>query len=130
MSDERYTFESTRVRLDEILVAVRKKDTSLEQSLELLEEGVRLANMCNELIDQTSWKAPESAEGDAALEGASESAGEASGEAAAPAGDEPGDATPQDAGEAGGTADEGAADSDVAQDPGEGRPDIEDDERD
>jgi len=56
MTDERYTFESTRTRLDEILVAVRRKDTSLEQSLELLEEGVRLANLCNELIDQTSWK--------------------------------------------------------------------------
>lgn len=66
MSDERYTFESTRVRLDEILVAVRRKDTSLEQSLELLEEGVRLANLCNELIDQTSWKAPEASEADAA----------------------------------------------------------------
>jgi exodeoxyribonuclease VII small subunit len=58
MTDERTTFESTHARLDEILVAVRKKDTSLEQSLELLEEGVRLANLCNELIDQTSWKQP------------------------------------------------------------------------
>jgi exodeoxyribonuclease VII small subunit len=57
MSDERYTFEQTRARLDEILVQVRKKDTSLEQSLELLEEGVRLANMCNELIDKSSWDA-------------------------------------------------------------------------
>lgn len=56
MSDERHTFETTRVRLDEILVQVRKKDTSLEQGLELLEEGVRLANLCNELIDQTSWR--------------------------------------------------------------------------
>jgi exodeoxyribonuclease VII small subunit len=59
MSDERYTFEATRTRLDEILVQVRKKDTSLEQSLELLEEGVRLANLCNELIDQTSWRPAE-----------------------------------------------------------------------
>jgi exodeoxyribonuclease VII small subunit len=56
MSDETYTFEQTRVRLEGILVEVRKKDTSLEQSLELLEEGVRLLNQCNELIDQTSWK--------------------------------------------------------------------------
>jgi exodeoxyribonuclease VII small subunit len=56
MSDERYTFESTRARLEEILVQVRKKDTSLDQSLEFLEEGVRLANLCNELIDQTSWR--------------------------------------------------------------------------
>jgi exodeoxyribonuclease VII small subunit len=83
MTDERHTFESTRVRLDEILVAVRKKDTSLEQSLELLEEGVRLANLCNELIDQTSWKPAEPAEGEAA------------------AGDEGGEGVPVDAGEAG-----------------------------
>ena len=61
MSDERYTFESTRARLEEILVQVRKKDTSLEQSLELLEEGVRLANLCNELIDQTSWRPADAA---------------------------------------------------------------------
>jgi exodeoxyribonuclease VII small subunit len=64
MTDETYTFEQTRVRLEGILVEVRKKDTSLEQSLELLEEGVRLLNQCNELIDQTAWRpsgeAPES----------------------------------------------------------------------
>jgi exodeoxyribonuclease VII small subunit len=60
MSDENYTFEATRARLDEILVQVRKKDTSLEQSLELFEEGVRLANLCNELIDQTAWRPAES----------------------------------------------------------------------
>jgi exodeoxyribonuclease VII small subunit len=61
MSDESYSFEATRTRLEEILVQVRKKDTSLEQSLELFEEGVRLANLCNELIDQTSWRAAEPA---------------------------------------------------------------------
>jgi exodeoxyribonuclease VII small subunit len=59
MSDESYSFEATRTRLEEILVQVRKKDTSLEQSLELFEEGVRLANLCNELIDQTSWRPAE-----------------------------------------------------------------------
>jgi exodeoxyribonuclease VII small subunit len=58
MTDQRHTFEQTHSRLEEILVQVRKKDTSLEQSLELLEEGVRLANLCNELIDKSSWEAP------------------------------------------------------------------------
>jgi exodeoxyribonuclease VII small subunit len=67
MSDESYTFEATRTRLDEILVQVRKKDTSLEQSLELLEEGVRLANLCNELIDQTSWRPAEAVADDVEL---------------------------------------------------------------
>ena len=56
MSDERTTFEQTKVRLEEILSEVKRRDTSLEQSLELLEEGVRLANQCNDLIDQTSWR--------------------------------------------------------------------------
>ena len=50
-------FEQARVRLEEIAAQVRKKDTSLEKSLDLLEEGVRLANLCTELIDQTQWRA-------------------------------------------------------------------------
>lgn len=53
MSDERYTFEQARIRLEEIASQVRKKDVSLEKSLDLLEEGVRLANICNELVDHT-----------------------------------------------------------------------------
>jgi exodeoxyribonuclease VII small subunit len=65
MTDQRHTFEQTHSRLEEILVQVRKKDTSLEQSLELLEEGVRLANLCNELIDKSSWEAPYAPEGGA-----------------------------------------------------------------
>jgi exodeoxyribonuclease VII small subunit len=56
MSDEGYTFDMTKARLEEILVEVKKKDTSLEKSIELLEEGVRLANRCNELIDRTTWE--------------------------------------------------------------------------
>ncbi|MGB4442075.1 MAG: exodeoxyribonuclease VII small subunit [Coriobacteriia bacterium] len=53
MADDKYTFEQARVRLEEIAVEVRKKDTSLEKSLDLLEEGVRLANICTELVDHT-----------------------------------------------------------------------------
>jgi exodeoxyribonuclease VII small subunit len=78
MTDEGCTFEQTRTRLDEILVAVRKKDTSLEQSLEMLEEGVRLANRCNELIDQTTWRAPASEDAEGAQEDVvAEAAGDA-----------------------------------------------------
>lgn len=51
MADEKYTFEQARIRLEEIAAEVRKKDTSLEKSLDLLEEGVRLANICTELVD-------------------------------------------------------------------------------
>jgi exodeoxyribonuclease VII small subunit len=53
---EEQGFAQARARLEEIVVQVRKKDTSLEQSLDLLEEGVRLANMCTELVDHSEWR--------------------------------------------------------------------------
>ena len=56
MADERYNFTQARARLEEIVAQVRKKDTSLERSLDLLEEGVRLANTCTELSDHTEWR--------------------------------------------------------------------------
>jgi exodeoxyribonuclease VII small subunit len=55
MADESHSFASTRARLEDIVTQVRKKDTSLEKSLDLLEEGVRLANACTELIDHQDW---------------------------------------------------------------------------
>ena len=55
MTDESYSFTAAKTRLDEIVTQVRKKDTSLEKSLDLLEEGVRLANVCTELIDPADW---------------------------------------------------------------------------
>ncbi|MDH4140652.1 MAG: exodeoxyribonuclease VII small subunit [Coriobacteriia bacterium] len=56
MADETYTFTQARARLEEIVAQVRKKDVSLEKSLDLLEEGVRLANICTELSDHTEWR--------------------------------------------------------------------------
>jgi exodeoxyribonuclease VII small subunit len=68
MSDDRSTFETTRARLDDIVTQVRRKDVSLEQSLDMLEEAVRLVNQCNDLIDQTSFRAtPASPEGSEAV---------------------------------------------------------------
>ena len=57
MPDEKYSFEQARIRLEEIASEVRKKDTSLERSLDLLEEGVRLANTCTELVDHVDFDA-------------------------------------------------------------------------
>ncbi|MBN1192298.1 MAG: exodeoxyribonuclease VII small subunit [Coriobacteriia bacterium] len=77
MADEKYTYEQARIRLEEIAAEVRKKDTSLEKSLDLLEEGVRLANICTELVDHTDVSASMSVpapEGEAAQSG--EQAGE------------------------------------------------------
>lgn len=66
MTDEQYTFTQARARLEEIVTQVRRKDVSLEKSLDLLEEGVRLANACTEAIDHTEWRAvaAEQEEGD------------------------------------------------------------------
>jgi exodeoxyribonuclease VII small subunit len=95
MSDDRSTFEVTRARLEEIVVQVRRKDVSLEQSLDLLEEAVRLVNQCNDLIDQTSFR---SVAADGAEE-AAESADDAEAAAAAD-GDEPEAAADAEAGPA------------------------------
>lgn len=56
MADEEYTFTQARNRLEDIVVQVRKKDVSLEHSLDLLEEGVKLASACTELIDHAEWR--------------------------------------------------------------------------
>jgi len=52
------TYEEAKERLDQIVTDVRGKDISLEASLDLLEEGVALANKCTELIDVASWSKP------------------------------------------------------------------------
>jgi exodeoxyribonuclease VII small subunit len=115
MTDETYTFEQTRVRLEGILVEVRKKDTSLEQSLELLEEGVRLLNQCNELIDQTAWRPPVGAPEDAdptagavpePSPGEAAAGADTEADAADPLGEAP---AAEDVGEPGGEADEAEA---------------------
>jgi len=64
VTDERYTFEQAKIRLEEIAALARKKDTSLEKSLDLLEEGVRLANICTELVDHTDLSATAAAPDD------------------------------------------------------------------
>jgi len=78
MPEESYSFAKTRIRLEEIVTQVRKKDTSLERSLDLLEEGVRLANQCTELIDHADWEAAGATDSDIAqpVEGSAAAAGD------------------------------------------------------
>jgi exodeoxyribonuclease VII small subunit len=79
MTDESYSFSTARNRLEEIVTQVRKKDTSLEKSLDLLEEGVRLANSCTELIDRSDWgTAVPATPADAGAEDAEATTGDAS----------------------------------------------------
>jgi exodeoxyribonuclease VII small subunit len=82
MSDDRSTFEVTRARLEDIVVQVRRKDVSLEQSLDLLEEAVRLVNQCNDLIDQTSFRAVSAEGAETAAEDADATAEALTGDAA------------------------------------------------
>lgn len=56
MDADSVSYAQAKERLDELVIEVRKKDISLEKSLDLLEEGVRLANQCTELIDQAGWE--------------------------------------------------------------------------
>ncbi len=54
MSDP--SFNEALGRLEEIVEEVKKKDVPLEKSLDLLEEGVKLANVCTEKTDQSHWR--------------------------------------------------------------------------
>jgi exodeoxyribonuclease VII small subunit len=86
MAEEKLTYDATKSRLEEIVASARRKDITLEQSIELLEEGVRLANLCTEHIDQTGLvPVPEELLADAAGQGEGETG---SGEAASAEADE------------------------------------------
>ncbi|MCD8200225.1 MAG: exodeoxyribonuclease VII small subunit [Coriobacteriaceae bacterium] len=60
-ANECTTFSEARARLDEIASEVRKKDLSLEKSLDLYEEAIQLGNRCAELVDKPDFT-PEEAE--------------------------------------------------------------------
>ena len=45
-------FEMALARLEEIVRKLEANDATLSQSLELFEEGVRLTNHCNALLDK------------------------------------------------------------------------------
>ncbi len=62
------TFGEVRARLDEIVVAVRDKNLSLEKSLDLYEEAIELGNRCAELVDRPDYTADEAAAAHEVLE--------------------------------------------------------------
>ena len=99
MTDEPHSFSIARVRLEEIVSQVRKKDTSLEKSLDLLEEGVRLANACTELIDHADWtvgEAPTPESADSAAGGQGAGASEDASESGAPSTEFPSELSTED----------------------------------
>lgn len=81
MADTLNSFADITERLDEIVASVRAKDTSLERSLDLLDEGIALGSRAVELVDsfdlspEEAEQLAEAVEADAA-EGAGATAGE------------------------------------------------------
>lgn len=54
--EKELSFEQALKQLQKIADLVQKKDLTLVQSLDLLEEGVYLANLCTEKIDENIWQ--------------------------------------------------------------------------
>jgi exonuclease VII small subunit len=57
--DRQSSYARTRERLEEIDTQVKARDMSLERSLDLYEEALRLGNVCAEMIDRTDFSAEE-----------------------------------------------------------------------
>lgn len=49
-------FETALSRLEEIVTDLEKGELSLEQSLKLFEEGVKLARLCNARLEEAEGK--------------------------------------------------------------------------
>lgn len=49
-------FEESLARLEEIVVKLENDELTLEQSIELFEEGVKLAGSCGRRLDETEKK--------------------------------------------------------------------------
>ena len=65
-------FDEPRERLDAIVGAVRSKDATLEESLDLLEEGIALGLRATDLVERPDFTARERAELDQAEDAGAE----------------------------------------------------------
>lgn len=52
MAEETQNFADITARLDEIVSTVRSKDTSLEHSLDLFDEAIKLGSKAVDMVDQ------------------------------------------------------------------------------
>lgn len=59
MKNSEMTYEQAVTRLEEIVALLEKKDTSLEDSIKLFEEGTKLAAFCNEKLATAKQKITE-----------------------------------------------------------------------
>lgn len=64
MSSKDMTYEQAIKRLEKIVACLEKKDTPLEESMKLFEEGTKLAAFCGEKLTSAKQKITELAKGD------------------------------------------------------------------
>jgi exonuclease VII small subunit len=57
--EDQNSYSRLKSRLEDIVVQVRSKDISLEKSLDLYEEALRIGGRCVEQIDRTNFTAEE-----------------------------------------------------------------------
>ena len=53
---KKISFEEAIKRLDEIVELMDSEDGSLDKSMELYEEGIKLISMCNEMLESAEQK--------------------------------------------------------------------------
>lgn len=56
------TYEDSVRRLEDIVSALERGDASLDESLKLFEEGMKLVSFCNEYLDKAQTKIKELSE--------------------------------------------------------------------
>lgn len=56
MADKKLTFETSLQELERIVRRLEEGDSSLEDSLKLFEDGVRLSRECQERLNQAEWR--------------------------------------------------------------------------
>ena len=54
--NQELSFEEALGKLEAIVAEAKRPDIPLDKSLDLLEEGVKLANICTEKTDHTYWR--------------------------------------------------------------------------
>lgn len=64
MKSNSKSFEENMARLEQIVRAMEKGDVSLEESLELFQEGTRLVKSCGKLLDDAELQVKKICSGD------------------------------------------------------------------
>lgn len=57
--DEKMTYEKAVERLEEIVSLLEKNEASLDEALELFEEGTKLTKYCNDILSEAKQKISE-----------------------------------------------------------------------